>query len=773
MSSSDVKRAEKPNEQKKKNLKGNNRKNFRKRRNNRRKKKATSKNATAVINKKLRVKFEHDVRGPNAIMSGFESRLLNPTIPISVPVDVNTFTGPILGVVSYAITRGWSLFTTDDSYPYWAWMYQSYLLIQASQGGIPATGNIPRWLSYLIQAVIKKTVNYRGGSVSYNFDVSGTQTTDYIQPIGPSFNSRHWNLGVKSSNLVNTMIPVITDPAAYDLKKGEEATQHMWLFLQKNDLTHNPKSQARMHEMIPFNEANIMTKDISAYAQFEIAPGGGYRGTGGWFKQIYNEIGVTRPVFSCFSPIVPNIMPLNRSRLKLRLGSGDAVMLGGILASTLDSNNLSYKTPVAIKYIDFWEFFDVLARALRFAAELRTETDEFVANYANNNNYFNENIQCPLTIQQVALLLRATMSTVFTENFMLQGSFPRYAVNVQDNEFVVFPISINTYPIQYSNSMLLPKMLQENILALKGRTLMNGLGGSRNPIMLKPALGAYASDQFVRSDFVVEYTIDNAPKQGYLFADDANETHIDIIDGHYTGNNGSSYACINDPSFLNQLGAIWNEWIQSMGDHLRMLGSISNSNGIDCLACIQMTSHWTPVADKKKKKKSKKSDDDCTDEEPYDVVTKKLSKRLKNISVGPYASRKLITITSASSIIDDAWTSFQQYFVLPINKFETINNLRDATNPLTMAGYLREPRNMPAGAGTVRFMTISDRNENFAALLTKTKFAQDTSYEKLMAKFEQEGQGGILGQLTQVLTGTIGHAAVDVGSKLLGNAIPI
>jgi hypothetical protein len=724
------------------------------------------------INDRIEEKYKFDIRGPRSHVMELESAVVNPSISITVPTEPNRFAAVVMGIISYALDRGWSLDTTDDSFPYLAWVYQSKMLMQAAQGAVPYSGNVPRWMNILCQALIKKEVAYRGGQITYNFNFDQNLFDDaYLQTMGPYGNYKY-NLGIKSSSTINGKIPVMKNPLGYTDSLGQQATQNLWLFLQSRESS-DPK-----HKMEPINKKNGLTKDISAYAFFDTFPGGGQNETGGWFKETYCEVSTTRPLFSCFAKIPSEGLLEMRSRVKMKLFSGDAIMLGGMAVGALKEKQLGLKTPPVIKFVDFLELADVYLRVLKKAIEISTKQSFFSQEAANDTNVFVDKLQCPLTFLEFLLLFRATCMLVLTDNYALQGLFPRGVVN-NSNEFVVYNVGVNTYPIYFGNMMLIPKLLQQNILALRSRWVASGVLGSANPVMVRSCLGQYAYDTLNSKDYDVTYVVDNTTYTNSIFIPTPGTYYdISLIDGSYNiGSMDNKYAAINDPTYLAPLANVFNQWIQGLGNTIRNLDSCATDGGINALSMIHFTTHWVTDTGPSQMLSWKKTDKKLVDKESRDLKAvrkerKAFEKRMGMTPTSVYGSKNLIALSVGHQVIDSVWSGFQQYFVTPTNSINPATSYSNATYYVSMAGYMREPRQISAGAGSNQFMTLESRHENFADLMVKTPFAMETSQDKALAEADKQGEGGILGGVIQVLSGAVGHAAVDVGAQMLGEVIP-
>jgi hypothetical protein len=725
--------------------------------------------ATATINARLRQKYKYDCRGPNVVARPVEAHQVNPTLAIAVDASANAFKGPILAAISHAVIAGFSLFAEQDDYLWWSFRYQLDLLLQAAKGGIPAAAMVPRWLNLLCQAVTKTTVNEGGLSISYQFNITDTADTAYDQTIGPVTYGRKFLMGLKVPFLINGVYSTSAPPGAYTTALGEQATQSLWLFLT------NQHKDDKMHEMVPVAEENIMTNDVSAFAWFQNSPGNGYSQCGGMFKQIFHEVGIRHPLFSVFAP-KKNLILTNRAQNMLRKFSGDGITTGSLLIDTLDLDQLAVKHAPKVKFLDFNEYFDVLGLAMVRAAEIRTEDPEFLEALANNPNFFEDVIQCPLTCQNAKVLLKNTIMLVLQDTYRWQGVYPRTPTSITDQEFQVYPCGVNTAPLSESDMMILPQIFTEGILACTSRTVEAGRSGHKNPNMLHGVLGQYANVVPRRTDYTVTYIVDGLAVTKSVFADDTGEVEINLIDGSYTG----GYTFINDPSIITVFSALWNEWIQANGDNYRMLNLMSTDNGIDALSMIPFTQYFFNVTPDAKPPRIFKRDREDKKEPVKTVIlagkdcNRKLVPKSNKSKVGSnlYLGKAVVALTSSVEIFQSPWVQFQQYMVKPIMNVTNTSSDDDNTGFFRVAAFYGETNTLAFGIGDIKFIQLRELHENWAAQMVKTRLAAPSELDDILKSLAREGSAGILGKLAGALVGNLGAAAIQQGAEVLGEVIP-
>mmetsp|Transcript_45109 Transcript_45109/g.40390 ORF Transcript_45109/g.40390 Transcript_45109/m.40390 type:complete len:791 (+) Transcript_45109:53-2425(+) len=773
---------------------------------NKRKKKKNGKqkNRMKLISKEKRKElraFEKmaatDLRGYNNDSHSMFGNLQLSALPIQTGSSVNYFIGVTSAIASYAIQRGWTEQAFEDDYVYWAIIYQAKLLEQIAKGATPLAASVPRWMNLLGQAIIKTEVSCGNGTIAYVMTLPDTLTLDYLVEMGPQVFGHRTNYGVKTGALVNGYYSIITSPGLYTDENGQIATQSLWQFLEAD---HVGSRMGPMHKMEPVNKKNCMTGDASAFGFFVNNPGGGYRDTGAWRKNIFSEQLIRTPLFSTFIPSSPDQSLDNRGQVFERTFTGDTVFLGGMLAGTLEEKQIHMKRAPIISFVDMNEFFDVFARAITLVGQIRANEADFVTNNAVNPNYFEEYIRYPLTIQDLRILLRASMMPLF-ENYKCQGMFPR-SVSGIENGFVAYNCGVGTAPIPLSETPLWPRAFTESIKALKERWI-NVNGKEADPLFAIPVLGEYNRDaEEITADlYQVSYEIGGVSTIQLMFPLPGGEDFISMVSG-YTG---SEYVTINDPSAINQLAEIHNKWMRENSNYWVRPTPMSNDLGIGVFANVGVTTHWlqegqTPSFKKKKdydrlkeisaklqheyderkrhrmeeiaKSQLKRGGDDKVEirvdfNARYDVHKKKIVKEKGLVPNNLYNERQLIALTSNAKWFDAAFTQLQQYFPTPVNNIASgSNSPTDNTGYYKMASLQHQPIQRNTGTGSFNFTSIGERSQNFASMLVRQRLADEPAYVRVFDHFDERGEGGILGTIGRAFAGPVG--AVATGALMGG-----
>lgn len=711
------------------------------------------------LRKRLEKALYYDPRASLSTQIDVYASNMNSVIPYRVPIDATSLAAPILAAVSYAIQRGWSLSSNLPSDPFHATIYMVEMLISCVKNETPQIMNVPVWLHYLCQAVIERKIKLRGGQVDYSFELIDDFPQQWEIPVGPSSLPYRYILGVKSATVINEVFRGTAPPVPYTNELGERAAQSMWLYLAAIH------ANSPMHRQVAINSTNRITRDASPYAVILPGPGGGFEGTGGWNKRLQLEVPIYHPLFSVFKTAFTNRDAEDNSRAPnfLRNFTGDGFLLGGMLTYKLLPHQLGMKNPPNVHFVDFLEFLDVLAQAMKLAIARRLDDSDTRENIAADPTYYAQNIQCPLTLQEVGLILRYTIMAAFDDSQLCaQSLYPRCVLGGA-NEFVAYVCGINTAPQSGATNMRIPVLMKENILALRERVINASRSGSSNPQVWMSILGQYYKDELNPNDYVNEIQETEYP----TFEIVPGEDPISFIDGKV----GADFAWINDPGALIPLMEKWNEWTVKMANYFWSFDTIGSDMGIDPLYCGCMTRHFVEIQPRKSKpvvpprRKSKGR------ETPRPPPVKKRFARLRQEET-LYAARKALAVSSFVPPYKNAWEGVQQFFVLPINKIgpPTAGDPTTFTSYQRIAAFREEVFQIPLGSDEDNFVTLADLHVLFANQMVKTKFADKDMTQKVIEQLDLQGDGGILSSLVASLAGKVvpglGPIAESIASVL-------
>jgi len=710
---------------------------------------------SGLVRHRLEEQLYYDPRASLSTQIDLYADNMNSVIPYRVPIDATSLAAPILAAVSYAIQRGWALSSNLPSDPYHATIYMVEMLIACVKNETPQIMDVPVWLHYLCQSVTERKVKSRGGQLDYSFELIESFAQDYEIPIGLS-ESYRYILGVKGTTIVNEVFRATAPPVAYTNELGERAAQSMWLYLAAYH------ADSPMHKLIAINKTNKVSRTASPYAVLLPGPGGGFEGTGGWNKRLQLEVPVDFPLFSCFktATLTDDNEDNSRAPLFLRNFTGDGFLLGGMLTYKLMPYQLKLKNPPNIHFVDFNELLDVLALSVQLAIARRLEDSDTRENLANDPNYYVDNIQCPLTLQEVGMILRYTVMAAFDDSQLCgQSLYPRARIG-NLNEFASFVCGINTAPQSGATNMRIPLLLKENVLALRERVINAGRSGAANPLVWMPILGQYENDRLEPESYC--NTIDETEYPAFFF--NQQEVPVSYIDG----SSGKEFVWINDPGALIPIIEQWNNWTVKMANYYWTMDTIGSDMGIDPLFSGCMTRHWlnieprtAPPVPTRRKSQPK-----------LPPVPKKRFERLRQQD-GIYGSRKALAVSCYVPPFKSAWEGVQQFFVLPINKIGPAQ----PGDPTTFTSYQRiaafrgETYQIPLGSGEGNFVTLADLHFLMATQMVKTKFAEVDMTQKVIEKLGENGDAGILSSIVASLAGKI-IPGVGPVAEAIANVVP-
>jgi len=300
------------------------------------------------------------------------------------------------------------------------------------------------------------------------------------------------------------------------------------------------------------------------------------------------------------------------------------------------------------KFIDFREFHEVVAI---WASKIVTQ---YWADPANNVSVSQggtqdpTTTQCPLTLQELGLILRNEIMFIFGATQVgVQSLLPILPQSSTENVFHPFLMG-NTGTAVQSYKMKLPLPLIENLRGLLVHIVTSASG--RDHEVLCPVLGQYQNDVPVTSDYqfttydaetpVVTDTFAALPpvqrrlrkgsKGELMWERDMVEPVIDFIDT----SSGSNYVFINDPTRLTTLTSLWNEWVTKYEAYSSPIGVLSNNPGVNVLCSINQTRYWINVTPAAKARAA-------------DVLDERVVQR-KNLSTSIYANRQTFAVSFSS-----------------------------------------------------------------------------------------------------------------------------
>lgn len=666
---------------------------------------------------------------------------MNPSAVFDCDINPSSMVGPILSVVSYALSRGYQQYVSDND-PFYAAVYMSQYIIDRMANITPKLSKVPFWLACLADAFTAKTVKCQAGWISYRYKLVQLDASNVFGPtmqIGPQAYTAKWNAGAITNTTVNNFWHIINVNQTYNETDGEKAYASLSQWLAKAD---ESKGELSMHRLVSSTFKTRFIGDASAFCVVSPNPGGGFYDSGGFMSQLQLEIPPRSPIFAGLCPgDSTGLYRPGRYPKFVRSFAGDLLFTGGMLANILTNDQLHMKKPASFHFVDFLEFLDVVAKILVQAAENAVKDGQVLAANQASLGALVDLVKCPLTLQEVGLVLRATMMNAFAgSQYMTQGLFPVAATNTNDNQFVAFACGVGTCPTASVTQMLLPTVLVENIRSLTMRINVGHRGSDKNPAVYMPILGQYHRDVLDPNDYIVAFVDASGETTNIPIFNTTNEfknVQKDIKTGrevevgaeisisYVDGLSGSGYLAINDPGGLNDLILLWNEYVAKLSTFLRELTTVGTDAGIDSLYMGILTSYWQPV---------------IQPQQPKD-------KRLAIADVGlTYSSKQLIAYSSSEVPFKANWETIQSVWIAPTMKINAGTAPKNESSFQRIAAALGEVIEIPV-AMTSTASTLGAKHTQLATLCVKSRNSEKYAIGEFFTEEAKKGRGGILSSI--------------------------
>jgi len=552
--------------------------------------------------------------------------------------------------------------------------------------------------------------------------------------------------------------PVATPPAAYTPDKGQKAWDSVCLFM-----TGKLKSLGRQNEMVSISAPSKWQKNVSPYAYTVNPTGWGFADAGGWNVMAYHEVPIYTPYLSLLNKPVPASAVLSPSRGNTcsTMVAGSPLMIGAFMSSLWTRKSWDTRYAPDFAFVDFNEFADVLAI---FVAKAQSA---FAALPGSSRGGVDPaKIRCPLSLQEMTLLLRNEAMYVFGASQPgVQALMPRLPESGNDNEFVSYCAGSNTCSMD-SADMYLPRAFVENLMSLQ--VLSNELrpDGTRDPHNPKhyiPVLGQYYADSLSSTSYNFEYEDDQGnvltlpsfntgptyevrnTKGAFVGVP---EPVIDLVDGA----SSSEYLFINDTTKLEVLSGLWNEWIDLLKSVVCELTTVTANSGLRVLGAVTCVRHWGPPKATANARHEGKRD------------TRLAAPRLSYLTATDYANRQQFAITSVGPILTGT-DIFLRKFVLPINKAVS-GNQRALTSFSRVQSNLRHGYSLTSSATGDEGAPLSDIHANFATALIRGLATPKTAWDTALDQLDINGHAGFLSSLASALGGAVfgSEAGQAIGS---------
>jgi len=327
-------------------------------------------------------------------------------------------------------------------------------------------------------------------------------------------------------------------------------TMYAILLQKMADLSDNKRMQIKDDKY-----RSVLTADVSTFARSYVYNGDYISPTGGFYKDIESEVNITAPSLASYG--VYGAQDL-RAPLKLTPYSGDGATAFG---HPLHPTFLTYfnKRPPSYKLIDFeWVYYTLVNVAVAAIEKLLENSGK-----TQTGPLFN------YTEQDFRIMLRQALMTVFDTQYFVQFITPlRFSSN--ENGFAPFHASGGTCPNVNFSHMLVPKLIQENLAALRARTYKNPNDKSQNATCFIPVLGRYIED--VPAFFTYKGSDGNTWD---VFNNAISQQNINLVNG---ASSASQYVNLNSNYYQGMLSD-WNTFMQDVSTVTTITTTIAGDGG--------------------------------------------------------------------------------------------------------------------------------------------------------------------------------------------------
>lgn len=466
------------------------------------------------------------------------------SVPVIAEFDSTQFSATFASFYSYLATK--NLFADQDVAANDAtvnaisvlYMFNNMLPMISSTDQKLTSAPIVAW--DIVAALKSKSCNFLSyGKIVYSWGNLPSTVATSIYTSGGT-----WEPTYVTSDLAtyNSPCTILTAPGT--------ASDYNFFLQKLSDIGNNSRLK-----VVDSTYKSILVNDVSTFARSYVYNGDYISPTGGFYKDIESEVQITAPCLSSYG--VYGISDL-RAPLKLTPFSGDGATAFGY---PLHPSFGSYfnKRPPSYKLIDFeWIYFTLCQYMV-------TLVQKYVANSGGPPRIG------PLfafTQQDFRIALRQALMCVFDTNYFTQF-ITTLRFNSGDNGFAPFQVSGGTCPSNMFTTFLVPKLIQENLAALRARSYRNPQAKGHNESAFIPVLGRYTEDIPAIFNYIGS---DNNP---YPLFSIAPQNPISLINGF---SSPTTYVNLNG-SFYQAVKSDWNNMVQEFSTVSVAVSSICGDGG--------------------------------------------------------------------------------------------------------------------------------------------------------------------------------------------------
>jgi len=715
------------------------------------------------------------------------------TIAQQCVMGPNSMVGFALGYVTRALEKGYGTFASNPAFPSYAFAFLQTVLIQAANGGAPPVQKLPFCVLAFCQAISQKTVGIDQGHITYSFDVQ-TVNPNLTAIVNFTGNKGAWICGDVpeiSLGLVDGF-PIIN--TAYSLPSegaGEQAFEEMNEFLLEHASVPGKPSIFRL---VDITTPTCLRNDVSAFSVYGATNGTGFAGpaSGGWNNQANLEVPIYRPFLATFgNGLLSDAVNANRWGNLVQNVSGDAITIGYGIG--LGERRWGIKRNTKLAFIDFGEIVDVVAtwvQSLQTAA-----SNDPTGQWAGSPS----NYQCPLSFQEMCLLLRNTM----------MGAFKNSQAGVQglSNVVPVGPAWFTAYTAGSGTCFLqaiewkLPRMVVENIRALVERVAKRH---SKDLEMFTPVLGQLSVNAFssafynyswplsgsnpsgtAPSFFVPTFRRKVQGSKGEELWSTVPETVISLIDGSCTPISTLTYLAINNPQQLRNLATEWDNWLTqfNLSSYSSSLVTFGTDTGVNILFSGMMNrlisladidyrgartgpSSSAALVVKEVEKVGKRYGDkdpahwiagrfrvySNANYDPNEIAIRKSGRRVGAPLNAFYTAVPAIADLSQSDFLQAPYEAIQSYWVLPQVPLISMDVQGYVTQKVQ--ALMKQPFLQNASSG-FDGQSLGSLHAVYATKMVKSKQENESDADRFFNQMDEQGEGGILSSLVGTALGAL------------------
>jgi len=679
-----------------------------------------------------------------------------------IPIDPNTFCYVIASWISIAVAKGFYANSNSPLDAFFAYTYAVQMLNAAALGVVPQVQAVPYWLLCYMHAISPKSVHMDLGEVSYSFEGVSTSFAPAPDVPGTSSVSGQFFFLIPALTAVDGF-PIGTLASGYTPDAGENAYSELCTFFSGWYAPGDGRS--KMNMMVPISTSTPFKQNVSAFAIQMNPAGSGSVQTGGWGTVLGLEVPILTPLFSCIgsTDTYNGATSLSRYPRFSHPFAGDLGQVAPLMCQWSSSKkHWNFKRPPKYHWVDFNEFGDVLANYV-----VALQTAYFQQAAATVSPITADQIICPLSLQEVLLVLRnEILYALGGGNECGQFVAPMISQTPSQNAFVPYLMGTNSCPMAYAG-MNLPTPLVENVKSL---TMRFAPRKGNDFEWFISVLGQYKSDVLLQSDYQYNQVIGEVEtlmpsfttisdfrkrkmrdsKKNSVWVPEI-EVPISFIDG----TSGTNYVFINDPPRLQELAALWNQWLARFSQFSSELGVVSNEYGINVLCSASTTLHWVTIS----------SSTIAREEEVLDTRVK----RVRTSSV--YANRQVAAITQKGTFLAGPTETVISQWILPVNQVVSWNN-QTQTAFTRIQDLLAEPYIYAQTSTGDNGINLASRHVSYANQMVHGLAAQPTVWDKFFASMANAGRGGILSSLVASLAGKALGPEIGGVASTVANLLP-